>query len=74
MEAVTIMELYKHLESQIKAGNGSKKILLPSDDEGNSFHEMFFHTTPVESAISDEYQLPYGVTMNEAKKKYVVLG
>lgn len=74
MKTVTIAELYQTLAAQVKAGNGSKNILLSSDDEGNSFHEMFYHLTPVEMAVSEGYQLPYGVTMEVAKKEYVVLG
>lgn len=74
MKTVTIAELYQILAAQVKAGNGSKKILLSSDDEGNNYHEMFYHLTPVDDAVSEEYQLPYGVTMEVARKEYVVLG
>lgn len=74
MKTVTIAELYQILAAQVKAGNGSKKILLSSDDEGNNYHEMFYHLTPVDDAVSEEHQLPYGVTMEVARKEYVVLG
>lgn len=74
MEAVTVAELYNILAKEVKAGNGSKKILLSSDDEGNSYHEMFYHLTPVEKAVYEEYQLPYDVSMEKAKSEYVVLG
>ena len=39
---ITVEELYKHCKAQIAQGNGKKKILLSSDDEGNEFHEGKF--------------------------------
>ena len=74
MKAVTVSELYNTLGALVKSGKGSKKILLSSDDEGNGFHEMLFLVSEVEQAVSEEYQLPYGVNMKTAKAEYVVLG
>lgn len=73
-EAITIEQLYKITGALVKKGHGKKKILLSSDDEGNSYHEMFFAISEVENCVSEEYQLPYGVTMEVAKKEYVILG
>lgn len=72
MEAITINELAKALQKQIQAGNGDKKILLSSDDEGNEYHEMFFMITSVESVGLKEYQIP--VSIDEAVENYVILG
>lgn len=72
MEAITINELAKALQKQIQAGNGDKKILLSSDDEGNEYHEMFFMITSVESLGLKEYQIP--VSIDEAVENYVILG
>ena len=74
MKTVTVEELYNTLGALVKSGKGSKKILLSSDDEGNGFHEMFYHVTEVENAVCEEYMLPYGVNMEAAKAEYVVLG
>ena len=74
MKSVTVAELYHSLESMVKAGKGSKKVLLSSDDEGNSYHEMFYLVSEVEQAVYADYQLPFGVTIEKAKSEYVVLG
>lgn len=74
MKALTIEELHAVLGEAIKKGQARKKILIPSDDEGNSYHEMFFGISKVEDCVSDGYQLPHGVSMNMAKKGYVILG
>ena len=42
MSAITIKDLLDECIKQVQKGNGSKKILLSSDDEGNEYHEMFF--------------------------------
>lgn len=78
MNAVTINELFQLCREQIIKGNGSKKIMLSNDDEGNGYHELFYQFTEVEKAIGDinsvyAPQLPYGV--NEGNiKDYIVLG
>jgi len=73
-KAITIEQLYKECVKQIKAGNGKRHVLLSNDDEGNGYHELFFGFTPTEKCVSDDYLLPYGVTMQEAEKGYIVLG
>ena len=70
----TIRELHAELVRQIEKGNGDKKILLSNDDEGNGYHAMYYLVSPVDGNISDEYQLSYGVTLDEAKKNYLILG
>lgn len=72
MEAITIKELAKALQKQIQAGNGDKKILLSSDDEGNQYHEMFFTVTDVASLDLEQYQVP--VSIYDAEANYVILG
>ena len=72
---ITIEQLYLECAKQIKAGNGKRHILLSGDDEGNSYHEMFYGFSKCEDAIGDEaYMYPYGVTPDQAKKTYIVLG
>lgn len=73
-KGITIEQLYKECAKQIKAGNGKRHVLLSNDDEGNGYHELFFGFTPTEKCVSDDYLLPYGVTMQEAEKEYIVLG
>lgn len=76
MNTITINELKKFVDRQVKLGNGNKKILLSSDDEGNEYHEMFFGFTPSEQVFDgSKYQphAPYGVDENNIDE-YIILG
>ena len=75
-KAITIEQLYVECSKQIKAGNGKRHILLSGDDEGNSFHELFygFSTDMDFDSPFMEGCLPYGVTSDDVKKEYIVLG
>ena len=73
-KALTIKELHSALGNAIKDGYGDRKILLSSDDEGNSYHEMFFAMSMARDCVSSDSQLPYGVTLDEANNEYVILG
>lgn len=73
MDALTIDELYKALAAERKKGNGKKKILLSTDDEGNGFHECFYAVTP----ITDDFRYAnfgYGIDIAKAKEEYVIIG
>lgn len=39
---MTVKELYDSLHQEILAGNGDKTILISSDDEGNSYHTLWY--------------------------------
>lgn len=72
---ITIMQLYAECVKQINAGNGKRHIMISSDDEGNSYHELFYGFSPCKDAIGDDdYMLPYDVTLSQADKEYIVLG
>ena len=59
----------------MKAGNGKRHIIISGDDEGNSFHELFYGFSPCKDAIGDDdYLYPYGVTPEQAEKEYITLG
>lgn len=74
-KGITIIQLYLECAKQIKAGNGKRHIIISGDDEGNSFHELFFGFTPCKDAIgNDAFMYPYGVTPEEAEKEYITLG
>ena len=45
-KGITIMQLYAECVKQINAGNGKRHIMISGDDEGNSYHELFFGFTP----------------------------
>lgn len=77
-KGITIEQLYNECAKQMKAGNGKRHILLSGDDEGNSYHEMFYGFTACkEFDFSDPCMdgcLPFGVTPEQADKEYIVLG
>lgn len=72
---ITIEQLYKECAEQMEAGNGKRHIMISGDDEGNSYHELFYGFSPCKDVIGDDdYMLPYGVTPLQADKEYIVLG
>lgn len=74
-KGITIMQLYAECVKQINAGNGKRHIMISGDDEGNSFHELFYGFSPCKDAIGDhDYMYPFGVTPQQADKEYIVLG
>lgn len=71
-KVITIDELYSILRTERIKGNGKKKIMISSDDEGNGYHPLFFGVTPITDDFS--YTLFYGVPFKDAKNDYVILG
>ena len=70
---ITIEQLYKECAKQMKAGNGKRHIMISGDDEGNSYHELFYGFSP-DMDFSSPYMdglLPYGVTAEQVKKEYI---
>lgn len=47
MEALTIKDLYKECQKEIKKGNGNKVIMISQDDEGNGYHYLWYAFTPM---------------------------
>ena len=45
MEQMTVKELYKLVQAEMKKGNGDKLIVISDDNEGNGYHGMFFGFT-----------------------------
>ena len=68
MGAITVKELKKFCEEQIKKGNGNKVIMISQDDEGNSYHYLWYSFTE----IVDDY---YDIDINEdiAKKEDTII-
>lgn len=48
MKPITVNQLKYLCEIQIKNGNGNKVIMISSDDEGNSYHYLWFAFTTIE--------------------------
>jgi hypothetical protein len=74
-KAITIDQLLALCENEKKKGNGSKKIMISRDDEGNGYHELFFGISDPTKIFGGKYppELPYGVNSTNLKE-YVVLG
>jgi hypothetical protein len=51
---ITVKELYKLCEQEIKAGNGDKNIVISDDNEGNGYHGMFYGFTELDDNVSDQ--------------------
>ena len=49
--ALTVNDLAGLLVEEVKKGNGDKKILISSDDEGNAFHGLFYGFTSKEESL-----------------------
>ena len=48
MKALTIKDLKRACEEEIRKGNGNKTIMISSDDEGNSYHYLWYAFTSME--------------------------
>lgn len=53
MKPLSVKELYKECEKQIKKGNADKIIMLSDDDEGNGFHYCWYTFSAIEDSISE---------------------
>lgn len=74
-KTLTIADLARMAEHQVRMGNGDKKILISTDDEGNGFHELFYAFSNAEEMFSGKYppNLPCNVR-KEDLKNYIILG
>ena len=74
MKHLTVKDLKKLCDEQIRKGNGDKKILISDDDEGNGFHSLFFpftdNTEDVKMLLDSTFHEYYGDTPEEL----VILG
>lgn len=39
---MTIKELMKECKAEIERGNGDREVFISADDEGNSYHKLFY--------------------------------
>lgn len=50
---MTVRELAKYCNEQIRKGNGDKTILISADDEGNEFHGLYYSFTDELEVLKD---------------------
>lgn len=70
---ITVKELYDDLHQEILAGNGDKTILISSDDEGNSYHTLWY---TVQSDIDEIKEIKKSTWFHDDNdpEKVVLLG
>ena len=66
---LTIKELYKLCEKEIRAGRGDNVIMLSDDDEGNGYHYWWYSFSMV-----DEYTEEFVDEKINPKSKTIILG
>ena len=71
MNEITVAELYARCKIQMLKGNADKTILISSDDEGNSFHQLFFAFADDITAIEN---LKHALPLETDPSKVVLLG
>lgn len=78
MEAISVKELKKLCEREILKGNGEKAIMISSDDEGNSYHYLWYGFETIENyekpiKIGEtEIQIEFDYT--DDKENTIILG
>ena len=71
-QALTVNQLLEECKRVKKAGHGNKKVIISGDDEGNSFHELFYGIN-TKAEDFDMNCMPYGVDSKNINE-YVILG
>lgn len=76
MTQLTVKELYRQLEAVIKEGHGDKFIIIADDNEGNSYHGMFYGITSDPIEVRDNIDCSNGVydCLVKNPNKVVILG
>ena len=66
---LTIKELQKICEKEIKKGHDDHVIMLSDDDEGNGYHYCWYHFTEI-----DEYTEEFVIESIAPADKTIILG
>lgn len=82
MKPITVTQLWSLCKEQMIKGNGEKVIMISSDDEGNSYHYLWYDFTTMDKMeepikIGDkEYQCPFEFADERIAKKEdtIILG
>lgn len=71
MKPITVRQLRKLCDEQIKMGNGTKTIMISQDDEGNGYHYLWYAFCKPEDVYLENTEI------NEEIAKYddtIILG
>lgn len=69
---LTVQDLYKFCELEIKKGNSKRLIVISDDNEGNGFHGLFYAFTEIDEKDKEYY--PIYDSVETDIKKIIVLG
>ena len=72
-QGFTVKRLFQACLEEIARGNGDRHILISGDDEGNTYHELFFLFSHLQGEDIN-YGLPFGVSEDDVNAKYIILG
>ena len=68
---ITVSQLKKMCETEIKNGNGDKVIMISDDDEGNGFHYLWYSFTYVDDSTCEDYMINEKIA---SKDETIILG
>jgi hypothetical protein len=58
---MTVKELYLELAEEMKKGNGDKCLVVADDNEGNSYHGMFYGVTSDPKMVRENIECSNGL-------------
>ena len=81
MKPITVNQLKKYCEEEIKNGNGNNAIMISDDDEGNGYHYLWYSFIKANKMLDDmkNLNLPEnfimidGLDENIAKKEDTII-
>ena len=74
MRQVTVTDLFNLCKKEITKGNGSRKIVISDDNEGNGFHGLFYQFTEITEEDKDYYSSLIYDSEETDLKKILILG
>lgn len=82
MKPITVKDLMHECVRQVDKGNGNKVIMISSDDEGNSYHYLWYLFTTIEEMeepikLKDKeykYEFEYADENVAKKEDTIILG
>jgi hypothetical protein len=69
---LTITQLKKLCDNEIKKGDGNRMIVISDDNEGNGYHGLFFGFTTIATDEKDFF--PISDSVSEDINKIIILG
>lgn len=76
MKQLTVLDLFKLLEQEVRNGNGNKSIVVSDDNEGNAYHGLFYGITSEPNDIKENIECSNGIYDSQERdlNKIVILG